>query len=96
MFTVRGTKKFLDRVGRPIADPPSSTTVLGDWYANVLFWRPQVALFVNATTFVPVLIPLAPAAGGAPKRRAAIRVLVGGTLALLISLVIGRITGGIV
>ena len=63
MFTVRGTKKFLDRVGRPLADPPSLSTVLGDWYANVLLWRPQVALFVNATTFVPVLMPLAPAAG---------------------------------
>ncbi|HUF97845.1 MAG TPA: hypothetical protein VMM60_06920, partial [Ilumatobacter sp.] len=62
MFTVRGTKKFLDRVGRPVADPPSSSTVLGDWYANVLFWWPQVALFVNAATFVPVLIPLAPSA----------------------------------
>lgn len=63
MFTVRGTKKFLDRVGRPVPDPPASSTVLGDWYANVLFWRPQVALFVNASTFVPVLMPLAPAAG---------------------------------
>lgn len=40
-----------------------SSTVLGDWYANVLFWRPQVALFVESTTFVPVLMPLAPAAG---------------------------------
>jgi hypothetical protein len=47
-----------------MADPlPSSSTVLGDWYANLLFWRPQVALFVNATTFVPVLMPLAPASG---------------------------------
>ncbi len=63
MFTVRGTKKFLDRVGRPVPDPPVSSTVLGDWYANVLFWRPQVALFVNASTFVPVLMPLAPAVG---------------------------------
>lgn len=63
MFTVRGTKKFLDRVGRPVPDPPASSTVLGDWYANVLFWRPQVALFVNASTFVPVLMPLAPASG---------------------------------
>jgi len=62
MFTLRGTEKFLDRVGRPMADPPSSTTALGDWYANVLLWRPQVALFVNAETFVPVLMPLAPAA----------------------------------
>ncbi len=63
MYTVRGTKKFLDRVGRAVAEPPSSSTVLGDWYTNVLFWRPQVALFVNATTFVPVLMPLAPAVG---------------------------------
>jgi len=63
VFTVRGTKKFLDRVGRPVADPPPPSTVLGDWYANVLFWRPQAALFVNATTFVPVLMPLAPAVG---------------------------------
>jgi vacuolar iron transporter family protein len=31
--------------------------------------------------------------GGAPQRRAALRVLVGGTLALLISLGIGRLTG---
>lgn len=36
--------------------------MLGDWYVNVLFWRPQVALFVNAATFVPVLMPLAPSA----------------------------------
>ncbi len=64
MYTVRGTKKLLDRVGRPRLEPlPSSTTVLGDWYANVLFWRPQVAMFVSASTFVPVLVPLAPAAG---------------------------------
>lgn len=63
MFTVRGTKKFLDRVGRPMTDPPPSSTVLGDWYANVMFWRPQVALFVNATTLIPVLMPLAPASG---------------------------------
>jgi VIT1/CCC1 family predicted Fe2+/Mn2+ transporter len=31
--------------------------------------------------------------GGAPQRRAAVRVLIGGSLALLISLAIGRITG---
>ena len=61
VFTVRGTKKFLDRVGRPVADPlPPSSTVLGDWLGNVLFWRPQVAVFVNASTVVPVVMPLAP------------------------------------
>lgn len=31
--------------------------------------------------------------GGAPMRRAAVRVLIGGALALVISLAIGRLTG---
>jgi hypothetical protein len=60
VIVVRGTKKFLDRVGRPDTSYESSTS-LGDWYANALFWRPQVALFVNAQTLFPVLVPLAPA-----------------------------------
>jgi VIT1/CCC1 family predicted Fe2+/Mn2+ transporter len=34
--------------------------------------------------------------GGAPQRRAAVRVFIGGTLALLISLGIGKITGSVV
>ncbi len=38
-----------------------STTRLGDWHANVLFWRPQVAMFVSETTLLPVLVPFAPA-----------------------------------
>ena len=62
MYAVRGTKKFLDRVGRGIGDLPKTSTALGEWYVNVLFWRPQVALFVNAVTFLPVLMPLAPTA----------------------------------
>jgi hypothetical protein len=37
VIVVRGTKKFLERVGRPDADPPASAAVLGDWYASVLF-----------------------------------------------------------
>ena len=39
-----------------------SSTALGSWYATALFWKPQVALFVNESTLVPVLMPLAPAA----------------------------------
>jgi hypothetical protein len=35
--------------------------VLGSWYANLLRWRPYVALFVNDRTLLPVLIPMAPA-----------------------------------
>ncbi len=64
MFVVHATKKLLDRL-RPagLASPPGgSTTMLGNWYATALFWRPQVALLVNEATLLPVLMPLAPAA----------------------------------
>ena len=64
MLVVRGTKKLRDRLKMaPAAEPDdASTTELGDWFATALFWRPQVALFVNQGTFLPVLVELAPAA----------------------------------
>lgn len=63
MFIVHGTKKFRDRVRAPLpASDECSTTALGSWYATVLFRKPQVALFVNETTLLPVLLPLAPSA----------------------------------
>jgi hypothetical protein len=63
MLVVHGTKKFLDRVGRPTVEPGTpSTTVLGSWFATALFWRPQAALFVNTRTLLPVFVHLAPAA----------------------------------
>lgn len=62
MVIVRGTRKFLDRVGPPREPDTASTTMLGDWFATVLFWRPQLALFVNANTLLPVVTPFAPAA----------------------------------
>jgi hypothetical protein len=63
VFVVHGTKKLLTRVGSPVPDAGRrSSTALGDWYATVLFWTPQVALFVNEPTLLPVLMPLAPAA----------------------------------
>jgi hypothetical protein len=69
VFTVHATKKLLTRLGslQPASaepgDPASrSTTALGNWYATILPWRRQVALFVNETTLLPVLTPLAPAA----------------------------------
>jgi hypothetical protein len=60
-MVVRGTKKFLDRVGRATTIETRSSGRLGDWYANPLFWRPQVVLFLNERTRLPVLVPLAPA-----------------------------------
>ena len=43
-------------------DGDVSTTMLGDWFATGLFWKPQVALLVNERTLLPVYMPLAPAA----------------------------------
>jgi hypothetical protein len=63
VLVIRGTKKLRDRVkGSPAADGEESTTALGDWFANALFWRPQVALLVNSRTLLPVFMELAPAA----------------------------------
>lgn len=62
MIIIRGTRKFLDRVGASNEPDTASTTMLGDWFATVMFWRPQLTLFVNATTLLPVFMPLAPAA----------------------------------
>lgn len=63
MLILRATKKLLDRIGPPnLAEDEQSTTLLGQWYATALFWKPQVALFVNEPTLLPVLMPLAPAA----------------------------------
>jgi hypothetical protein len=63
VLIVRATKKLRDRIGPPSLDGDErSTTVLGEWYATALFWKPQVALFVNEPTLLPVLLPLAPAA----------------------------------
>jgi hypothetical protein len=63
VLVVRGTKKLRDRVKASVAaGDDASTTVLGDWFATALFRKPQVALLVNQRTFVPVFMPLAPAA----------------------------------
>jgi hypothetical protein len=64
VFIVHGTRKFLDRMPGdmpPTQAPLASTTMLGDWYAAVLFWRPQVALFVNEPTRLPLFVAFAPA-----------------------------------
>jgi hypothetical protein len=61
VFIIHGTKKFLERVQGPSSDADQPTTALGNWYATVVFWKPQAALFVNQRTLMPVIIALAPA-----------------------------------
>jgi len=63
VLIVRATRKLLGRIGPPnLGEAEQSTTLMGQWYATALFWKPQVALFVNQPTLLPVLMPLAPAA----------------------------------
>jgi hypothetical protein len=63
MYTLHCTQKLLARVKQQVLPlVPEPTTELGNWYATALLWKPQLALFVNETTRLPVLMPLAPAA----------------------------------
>lgn len=63
VYSIHAAKKLLDRVKisavEPVGEP---STMLGNWYANALFWKPQVSLLVNEKTLLPVFMPLAPAA----------------------------------
>jgi hypothetical protein len=62
LYSIYATKKLLDRMQEPIIDSiPDATNSLGNWFAKPLFWRPQVALFVNEETFLTVFASLAPA-----------------------------------
>ncbi len=59
MFTLRCTDKLLRR-GLPLPDskPAQPTTLLGDWYANVLYSRPQqLILCLSERTLLPVIVP---------------------------------------
>lgn len=62
MYRLHCTKKLLARIKPEILSPGESDTVLGNWYATALFWKPQVALLVSERTLLPVLMPLAPVA----------------------------------
>jgi hypothetical protein len=61
VYSIHATKKLLDRIKEPVeAQVAEPTTKLGNWYAKLLFWKPQFVLFVNERTFLPVLVPLGP------------------------------------
>jgi hypothetical protein len=67
MFNLHCTKKLLDRIKPDVEGAVDGTTILGDWYATALFWKPQLALLVNERTLLPVVMPLAPAANLAQR-----------------------------
>lgn len=65
MFTLRCTQKLLRRTPWESSgsDAPP-TTVLGDWYANLIICRPQhLVLAVSERTLLPVLVPAKDAKG---------------------------------
>ena len=56
MVTIRCTQKLLRRI-RSELSPSESDTLLGDWYANILFTRWQhVILCVSERTLLPVVV----------------------------------------
>jgi hypothetical protein len=63
MYPLHCTKKLLERIKPQTVAVGGAlgTTLLGNWYATALFWKPQAALLVNEKTLLPVLMLLAPA-----------------------------------
>ena len=61
MVTIRCTQRLLRRL-QCVASPPPSDTLLGDWYANIFFARPQqLILCVSERTLLPVVLLARPA-----------------------------------
>jgi len=59
MFSLRCTKKLLARMRiDPEPNPLAPSTILGDWYANLLYTGGrQLILAVSERTLLPVLLP---------------------------------------
>ena len=74
MLVLRCTQRLLARIKVATEPaPPSSTTRLGDWYANLVhLGRLQLVLAVSEKTLLPVIIPAAPIATLVPRLRAGI------------------------
>jgi hypothetical protein len=58
MLALRCTQKLLKRVGKPDPDPPQSTTVLGDWFAQPLsVGHQRFVLLASELSRLPILMP---------------------------------------
>lgn len=62
MVVFRCTRKLLRHLDNEnVREPPTSTTRLGDWFANLVILRRQhLVLAVSGMTLLPVLVPAAP------------------------------------
>ena len=73
MFRLRCTAKLRKRLATSedtASSPPS--TRLGDWYAHLLFTRPQLVLCVSERTLLPTLIPARDGSLLVPRLREAV------------------------
>ncbi len=72
MITVRCTRKLLARAGVPAkVDTEPPTTVLGDWYSNLIIARPQqLALCMNERSLLVAILPARDFKNVAPRFRA--------------------------
>ena len=58
MFTLRCTRALLKRLGQPTAEVLPPTTILGDWYANLLtIGRLRLVLCTSERTLLTVVVP---------------------------------------
>jgi hypothetical protein len=58
MLVLRATQKLLKRIGKPDADPPQSTTILGDWFAQPLsVGHGRYILLASERSRLPILMP---------------------------------------
>lgn len=60
MLTIRCTQKLLKRWPKTDTQGLATSTVLGDWYANILLVEPEVVLFINERTLLCVPVPILP------------------------------------
>ena len=74
MVVLRCTQTLLRRLHQtPAEDAPGSSTVLGDWYANIPWvYRKPLVLAVSARTLLPVLVPARDPASLGPRLAAAL------------------------
>ena len=57
MIAIRCTQKLLKRASVPATDTPlAPTSLLGNWYANILFSRPPLVLCISERTLLPVVV----------------------------------------
>ncbi len=58
MVTLRCTQKLMRRLGVPVkVATHAPTTILGDWYANLIYARPrQIVLCMNERSLLLVLV----------------------------------------